>query len=343
MDKRVVFAVAGSGKTKLIVDELTIDSKAAIVTYTLRNEENLRSRVIQKFGTIPKGVRIYSYYTFLYSFCFRPIVGINLQDKGINFDMPPTFTARLPRTNLKFYIDNSQRMYSNRLAKFLQQFNYIGDIQERLTKYFDTVFIDEVQDLGGHDFNFILDLVPTNINFLFVGDFFQHTFDTSRDGALNAGLYKDYGKYKERFEKAGIEVDETSLIKSHRCSPTICNFVTEALGIDIQSHQQKETELEHIVEEQKIKEIFDCNLTVKLFYQSSGKFQGYTCNWGASKGEDKYNNVCVVLNKTTFTHFKKGTLLELNPQTRNKLYVACTRSKNNLYLISEASLKKVIA
>ena len=70
MDKRVVFAVAGSGKTSSIIDRIDDGSRCLIITYTDNNLRNLKSRIIKKFGRVPKGVRIYSYFTFLYSFCF---------------------------------------------------------------------------------------------------------------------------------------------------------------------------------------------------------------------------------------------------------------------------------
>ena len=67
MDKRVVFAVAGSGKTSSIIDSLKNDSRCLIVTYTDNNTQHLKSRVIRKFGNIPDGIRIYSYFIFLFS------------------------------------------------------------------------------------------------------------------------------------------------------------------------------------------------------------------------------------------------------------------------------------
>lgn len=38
--------------------------------------------------------------------------------------------------------------------------------------------------------------------------------------------------------------------------------------------------------------------------------------------------------------FIKNNLENLAPQTKNKLYVACSRANNNLYFISEELLKK---
>lgn len=49
---------------------------------------------------------------------------------------------------------------------------------------------DEVQDLGGHDFDLIRMIIPQNKDCLFVGDFFQHTFETSLDGICIRGYIK---------------------------------------------------------------------------------------------------------------------------------------------------------
>jgi ATP-dependent exoDNAse (exonuclease V) beta subunit len=340
MDKRVVFAVAGSGKTSHIINNLNVDSRALILTYTDKNLANLKQRVLKKFGQIPSGIKIYSYFQFVYSFCVRPLLGNELKTKGINWQVPPTFTMRLKRDNIKFYIDNNKRLYSNRIAKLLEQADVIGEVVERLEKYFDHLYIDEIQDFGGHDFNLLTQIAVADINQLFVGDFYQHTFDTSRDGNVNGSLHNDYIKYKTRFEKAGITVDETLLSHSYRCSDNVCSFVTQSLLIDISSHREDVTNVEFVECETHAEKLFECAETVKLFYQSSNKYQGFTENWGATKGEDCYHDVCVVLNPNTLKHFNNGNLLELAAQTKNKLYVACTRAKNNLYFVPEKLLKK---
>ena len=77
---------------------------------------------------------------------------------------------------------------------------------------------------------------------------------------------------------------------------------------------------------------------VKLFYQKHYSFNCFSKNWGDSKGIDKYDDVCVVLNKNTEKLFKNNELHKLNPLTRNKFYVACTRARGNLHFISESSL-----
>lgn len=58
MDKRVVLAVAGSGKTTSIINDLQTDSRALIITYTINNVENIKKRIIRKFGLIPNGIKV---------------------------------------------------------------------------------------------------------------------------------------------------------------------------------------------------------------------------------------------------------------------------------------------
>ena len=81
---------------------------------------------------------------------------------------------------------------------------------------------------------------------------------------------------------------------------------------------------------------------VKLFYQKSYSYTGNCENWGNTKGLDNFQDVCVVLNPTTFKAFKEDKLQTLPPTTKNKLYVACARANRNLHFASEKLLKEVL-
>jgi DNA helicase-2/ATP-dependent DNA helicase PcrA len=73
MDKRVIFAVAGSGKTTYIVDNLSKRKRSLIVTYTIANYNNLSKKIAEKFnGTWPECITLMTYFTFLYRFCYKP-------------------------------------------------------------------------------------------------------------------------------------------------------------------------------------------------------------------------------------------------------------------------------
>lgn len=338
MDKRVIFAVAGSGKTTHIINQLNIDKRSLIITYTNNNIRNLRDGILEKFDHFPDNITLMPYFNFLYSFCFRPFLSYKLKTKGINFNRNRNRFVK--QTEIEYCIDKQGRIYSNRIAKSLEIEGVLDNVNSRLTKYFDNLFIDEIQDFAGHDFNFLKSFSKANIEMTFVGDFYQHTFDTSRDGNVNNPLHDDYSNYKNTFTKMEITVDCESLKKSYRCSPAICNFITENLGIEIYSHKINETKVYILETPAHVDEIYKNNDIVKLFYQEHYNYGCYSRNWGDCKGENRYGDVCVVLNKITLNLFKNGKLNELNPQTRNKLYVACSRAKNVLYFVSEEFYSK---
>lgn len=335
MDKRVIFAVAGSGKTTYIINQLDLVKNSLIVTYTNNNVENIRNSIIKKFGYFPNNIKLLSYFSFLHSFCFRPFLSGTYKTKGI-FYAPNS--NRFAKNDDK-YISKGNRLYSNRIPKFLEEKNVLEDINGRLSKYFASLYIDEIQDFAGHDFNFLKSIAKANINILMVGDFYQHTFDTSRDGSVNKSLHDDFTKYQKKFSEMGLILDTVTLNKSHRCSPTICNFITDKIGISIDSHREDQVNIHIIETNDEARSILDDNEIVKLFYQKHYTFNCHSKNWGDCKGEDKYDKVCVVLNKTTHEHFVKNSLKELPAQTRNKLYVACSRAKSDLYFFSEKTIK----
>lgn len=341
MDKRVVFAVAGSGKTSSIIDLVEEGSRFLILTYTENNTRHLKNRIIQKLGRIPSSIKIYSYFTFLYSFCYRPLYEYKVKTKGINFDYPLPKNAQLSRKNsIGHYIDKNNRLFASRIAKLLIEFDIVPEVIERIEKFFDLVCIDEVQDFAANDFNLICALANSNVDMRLVGDFYQHTFDTSRDGNTQKNLHNCFERYCQSLSDAGFYVDLESLSHSYRCSPSVCCFVEKELGIDIQSHRDERVEVRLVEDSQEVESIYLNDTIAKLFFRESKSYFGLVENWGNTKGLDHFHDVCVVLNPKTFKAFKGGKLAELPPTTKNKLYVACTRAKGSLYFVSEKMLKK---
>jgi len=335
MDKRVIFAVAGAGKTTYIIDKLEESSRALIVTYTNNNLYNLKKKVIKKLGHIPEGVRIISYFSFVYGFCYRPYLSSDLKTTGIIYE--PNLNRGARKSEDNYYLSPSKRLFSNRIALLVQEKGLMDSIRARVSKYYDLFIIDEVQDLSAHDFNLMIQLTSSDVGILFVGDFFQYTYATSRDGNTRRTLHDDIGVYKQQFEQAGLIVDEKTLIKSRRCSLTTCRFVNDNLGITIESHSETETELREL-DDSEIESIVSNNDIVKLFYDNSSKYNMLSRNWGESKGEDSYNDICIVLNPTTYSKFIAGTLSSLAGMTKNKLYVALTRARGNVYFVQQSKL-----
>lgn len=341
MDKRVVFAVAGSGKTTQIVESLDPDKRCLVLTYTEQNLLNLRMKVEDRFGGVPQAMVLSTYFAFLHSFFLRPLLGLSMPSRGLNFKGPPIFPM-IKEERDDHYMDDGRRFYSNRVAKLIVKRGMIDDARRRIEKYFGLLCVDEVQDFGGHDFNFLEVLFTANVPMLLVGDFHQNTYVTSHDLAVNRNLHSDYGRYKARFAAAGVTVDLASLVKSRRCAPAICQFIRDRIGVYIDTHSDREASVVLIDDEDEANRIHARDDLVKLFYQKHSRYGCRSQTWGGSKGEDHYDEVCVALNDTTLKAYRKGGTMELARITRNKLYVALTRSRGNVYLVPEKLFAKYI-
>ena len=115
MDKKLILAVAGSGKTSYIIRELNLEKRCLIITYTINNTKNLKNEIIKKFGCFPENINLYTYYNFLYSFCFRPFLAYKIKPKEIQWEIPPKWTNKIKRNNPLFYLTKERKLYNSLL------------------------------------------------------------------------------------------------------------------------------------------------------------------------------------------------------------------------------------
>jgi thymidine kinase len=337
LDKRVLLAVAGAGKTSEIVNRIDENRRFLIFTYTEENLRNIRGKIVSRHGRVPPNVQVMTYFTFLHAFLLRPLRGLNRRSRGINFDDPPPH-GRYPERDPRYYMDSARRIYVSRVAKAVMK-HYPKGVLERIERFFDVVCVDEVQDFTSHDFNMLLHLQQANVEMLLTGDFRQHTYATSRDGSTRRSLHKDYAKYVREFQKGGFVVDTESLSHSRRCSPAVCTFISEHLGIPIKTHSTRAARIVTVETQEEADKLRARADVVKLFYSEHRQYGCRSQNWGASKGEDHYDEICVVLNETTLEHYRKGQLSMLKQQTLNKLYVALSRSRGDVHLVPHTLFK----
>ena len=165
MDRRLILAVAGSGKTTYLINTLNLKQRFLIVTYTDNNVKNIRQRIINTFGYVPQNITLMSYFQFLIRVCYRPFLKDKFRAKGITWNMPSQETLKLKRNNPLFYLTKGRYLYHNRIAKLCLEC-CVNLIKERIEKFYDYFMFDEIQDLGGHDFNLLQAITPTAIDCL---------------------------------------------------------------------------------------------------------------------------------------------------------------------------------
>ncbi len=98
-----------------------------------------------------------------------------------------------------------------------------GAVIDRLIRVFPHVFIDEVQDLAGYDLDILEALARSRVRLLMVGDPRQVTYLTHNERRL--AKYADGGiaNFLQTLpHKLKIQIDDTSLNRSHRNSSVIC-------------------------------------------------------------------------------------------------------------------------
>lgn len=339
MDKAVTFAVAGSGKTRSIVEQIDPSRRSLVLTYTTNAERDLRRRIANKLDVSVASVTVETYFSFLNGFCYKPLLQADMGSRGISFSVPSEQSNRLPLSNKRRYMQGD-RIYHCRMAKLLDVKGCLPELRERIERYYDDVYIDEVQDFGGHDFNFLMEIAKARTRFRLVGDFHQHTFSTSHDGNVNKSLHEDYESYRARFSKAGFHVDTTALGASYRCGPAVCDHISTTLNIQIASALDSTVRVDVLDSQAEVDRVFADQETVKLFFEQHWLYGCHSNNWGACKGLDHYQNVCVVLNAKSWTLLSRGQLMQAKPIVRNKLYVACSRSRGHLSFAPEALFRK---
>lgn len=336
MDKRVIFAVAGSGKTTLLIERLSEHSRTLILTHTVNNELHLRTKIISRFGFLPEGIRVMTWFEFLHGFCCRPLMQEQLRIRGLSFSPPP---QKISRSQWQHFQDYSGRVYHCRLSLLLMYHRMMPTVRSRFERYYDELLVDEVQDFAGHDFNFLLELCEVNASVVLAGDFYQHTFDTSRDGNTNASLHDDFHRYEMRFQKAGITPDRETLSRTWRCSQTVCDFISGSLNIAIEAHGLHTTQIETISEKERADALHADDRVIKLFFREHHRYSCNSMNWGASKGLDHFQDVCIVLGSQHWRLFTRNELQTLPAASRNKLYVACSRARGNITFVPESLMR----
>jgi len=361
MDKKLVMAVAGSGKTYLICNSVDPKKRNLILAFTHENIKNIHHELLERFGRIPENTIISTFHSFLFGNCVKPyhriicnLYGIQpFNCEGVMFLIPPKpmngtkyNVMYVKDKNLKHYIPQ-KKYYCSLMAKLIvkNKVSLLPIVLKRINKFYDSIFIDEYQDYRNEEYELLSSIIQGfSGDILLVGDYYQHSVSGDNNTGKPFGTVKKpktYLEYKKTIEGFGVTVDESELCKSRRCSKPVCDFVKFKIGIEIESHDDHAGEaigVSDITEAERI--LCDDNIC-KLLLRDSGKYI-FTCfNWSYSKG-DTYEKTCVILTGDTSDLIKDAFRHDcIAPVTRNKLYVALTRSRTDVYLMPKNIFDKV--
>lgn len=148
-----------------------------------------------------------------------------------------------------------------------------------------------------------------------------------------------YDDFVAELRNSGFEVDLTTLNKSRRCSAEICNYISEKLHISITSNGDHSGSVVWIDDDPTV--VLNQNQITKLVFNEAASYTFHAMNWSYSKG-DTVNSACVILTDGLDNLDSESFDPEkVKLTTLNKLYVAMTRSRGDLYLIKASTFKKL--
>lgn len=369
MGKRVILAVAGSGKTFHICNELDPQKKNLILAFTHENINNILSELVKAHGQVPNLTSVMTFDAFKNRFLLKPYeygilsnFGNDLpKGKGITMIDPPENRIKkgnrsvnnplyINQDNIGHYRTDTGYYYCNRISKLLVKSklgkeNLITHAAKQINMFFDYVYIDEFQDYREYDFELLMNISKCIDNILLVGDYYQH----SVSGINNSGKpytknksIVSYDEFMQFLNKNNFSIDKDSLNYSRRCSFNVCNFVQNKLGIKISGNEEKEGNVIPITTKEEALKIIQNDDIIKLVYQKAASYPFNAVNWSYSKG-DTMNKTCVILTKTTdFIMNENIEKSSVSTIINNKLYVALTRSISDVYLISSTLFKQAM-
>ena len=336
---------AGSGKTQRLIERALAAAahgkRVLITTYTIENRNQIERRVAETCGVVPTNVDILTWYRFVINELCHPYQLAFLGEVGVvgslNFEGRPFRFAK--KDHPSFYLDKQGDVYKDRASALALMCNKTsqGKVIDRLASIYGEIYIDEMQDLAGHDFD-LLDLLlasPPNVHL--VGDPRQALYFTD-DSNKNK-------KYKGAFFVAWLEeragtVEIEWLNESHRCCQPILDWA-DALFEGYEPTTSLHAESQdgdgvHLLTRLELTghlETYGAEIMVLRRQKTNDTMGLQAVNIGVSKGAT-YERV-VLFGSKPMVQVALGTLSpdKMSPIERNRLYVAVTRARRSVVIV----------
>ena len=367
MAKRVILAVAGAGKTYHICHEIDPTKRNLILAFTHENIHNIQNELCDAHGCVPELTTVSTFDSFVYHqlvLPYEPSIAEHFGcpkfvSRGICTIDPPPQTIKNTKgkpvakplykkiDRLAHYVTMRGQYYCATLSELVLQVkknreSLIKRVAARLNMFYDCVLIDEFQDFREYDYELIMALAKQLNDVILVGDYHQHSVSATNNSGKpfkNKSTDVSYDAFIAELQKSGFEVDLTTLDKSRRCSAEICDYVSKKLHISITSSGDHCGAVRWI--DDNPTSVLDDDRIIKLVFQEAAKYSFPALNWSYSKG-DTVDSACVILtdgldnlDSDTFNPDR------VKPSTLNKLYVAMTRSRGDLYLMKASTFKAI--
>lgn len=354
MRNTLLIASAGAGKTyELVKRAINQKETSLITTFTKENEKEIIKIIYDlNHGAIPHHITVQTWFSFLLENGVKPfqgslisnnITGLHLvnQKSGIRYRNKGGIPVPFKETDIKHhYFNNKYEIYSDKISKFSlkcdQKSN--GNVFDRLEKIYKHIYIDEVQDLAGHDLTFIQKLLNTSIILTMAGDPRQVTYLThfpSVNKKYSEGKIEEFLRDKGLADK--VFFDNETLVDSRRNCQFICEYSNRLFPYYPAAKSIQYEENNHIgmflVKEKDTKKYLNSFNPLQLRYNRGVRVNSnYTAlNFGEAKGKT-VDHVLIYPTKEIVKWIKDNSY-SLKFKSRCQFYVALTRAKFSVGIV----------
>ncbi|WP_327427308.1 UvrD-helicase domain-containing protein [Streptomyces sp. NBC_01236] len=328
-----VIAAAGSRKTQHIIDCVVADpsKRVLVTTYTNENLHQIVNRLSAGTGVLPGHVTVMGWFTFLLNECARPYQSFVLGETGMmgGLNFVGQRSRYIPKSRpQQYYLDRGKSAYRDGVSAFSFEANRLskGMVVDRLSRMYDHIYIDEIQDMAGYDLELLDLLMKSPIAVTVVGDPRQATFVTNN--AAKNKQFKGSGIADWLSKRAELCLVENR-VESYRCNQEICDFADD-LYPDLARTVSKNTEItghDGIFEIRKsdVPAYAEQYAPVVLRYNKNSDTCGLEAmNMGTAKGST-FDRVLIFPTAPMIKYCKTKDASQAGD--RAKLYVAVTRAK----------------
>jgi DNA helicase-2/ATP-dependent DNA helicase PcrA len=226
---KAIISAAGGGKTnRIVTGALATDAgRSVLLTYTENNVAEIKRRFHTINSVVPDHVEVSSWYTFLLREMARPYQNA-LVDRRIEriFWVEGRSSLFADATQIdRYYFFDCGSIYSDKLARFVWECNKAssGAVIARLEQRFDSLYIDEIQDMAGWDIDVLQLFLCSKMRITLVGDHRQATFKTNHaaknSGTSGANIIKKFQEW-ERAKLCSMSYE----LETHRCNQLIADI-----------------------------------------------------------------------------------------------------------------------
>jgi DNA helicase-2/ATP-dependent DNA helicase PcrA len=344
---RLTLAVAGGRKTQGIVDECERagpGERILVLTYTLANQGELRARVASRSG-IQASVTVTGWFSFLMGHFVRPYLPMVYPGRrlaGLNFDGDPGRVAGARR-----HLDPDGRAYRIHLARLavLANASSGGAAVDRLSRMYDRILVDEVQDLNGYDLEVLQLLLDSPTPLRLVGDVRQALLATNQREPKNAKYKGTSIKawFDERAAEGRLHIEHAA--STWRCSQQIADLADSLFGAEwgfSPTKSMSDDRVDHegifTVEPAAVLAYFEefVPLCMRHSASSARSIDLPFVNIGKAKGRTS-DHVLVAPTTPMLEFLRSGRALETFGAC--SLYVAVTRARFSVAFITDAKTR----